>query len=68
VSGIQRPVLVIAGGLDEATPPQQSAQLHAAIAGSQLVTLKHAAHLSNVEEAGEFNDAVLKFLVVGQRC
>jgi pimeloyl-ACP methyl ester carboxylesterase len=32
------------------------------IAGSELVILKHAAHLSNIEQADAFNQAVLAFL------
>ena len=39
------------------------AELHAAIAGSELVVLSEAAHLSNMEQPEEFSKAVLAFLV-----
>jgi 3-oxoadipate enol-lactonase len=55
------PVLVIAGRLDEATPPAQSAELAAAIKGSQFVILEDAAHLSNVEQPEAFNRCLLEF-------
>jgi 3-oxoadipate enol-lactonase len=60
---IHIPSLIIAGGLDESTPLSQSRELHAAITGSELVVLRKAAHLSNVEQPEEFSRAVLAFLV-----
>ena len=45
---IRTPALIVAAGLDEATPPSQGAELHAAIAGSALVVLPGAGHLSNI--------------------
>jgi pimeloyl-ACP methyl ester carboxylesterase len=36
--------------------------IHQRIAGSELVILKNAAHLSNMEQAAAFNEAVLGFL------
>jgi 3-oxoadipate enol-lactonase len=62
VSSIRLPVLVIAGSLDEATPPTQSAELAAAIPGSLSVVLDDAAHLSNVEQAEAFSRCLLEFL------
>jgi 3-oxoadipate enol-lactonase len=50
VGAIRAPTLVMAGGLDESTPGDHSHALHAAIAGSKLVILPDAAHLSNVEQ------------------
>jgi 3-oxoadipate enol-lactonase len=61
VPSIRVPVLVIAGGLDEATPPQQSAELAAAITGSRFIVLAEAAHLSNVEQPEAFNSGLLDF-------
>ncbi len=60
---IHVPSLIIAGGRDESTPLSQARELHAAIAGSELVVLREAAHLSNVEQPEEFSRAVLAFLV-----
>lgn len=59
---IRAPALIVAGALDEATPPAQSEELHAAIAASELVILANAAHLSNVEQPETFNAHLLRFL------
>jgi len=64
VSSIHVPTLVIAGGLDEATPQAQSAELAAAIGGSEFVVLQEAAHLSNVEQPDEFSRHLMKFFGV----
>jgi 3-oxoadipate enol-lactonase len=64
VSMIKIPTLVIAGAHDPATTPEDARFLVKSIAGSQYVELP-AAHLSNVEAAGEFNAAVLGFLASG---
>lgn len=61
VSLIEVPTLVIGGARDPATPPPHSEALVRAIAGAQLVMLE-AAHLANVECAGEFGAAVMGFL------
>ncbi|MEE3624185.1 3-oxoadipate enol-lactonase [Nitrospirillum sp. BR 11752] len=55
------PTLVIGGTQDPATPPEKAEELHAAIKDSQLVML-NAAHLSNVEQAEAFTEALLTFL------
>jgi 3-oxoadipate enol-lactonase len=62
VSTIRVPSLIVAGDLDESTPESQARELHAAIAGSQLVVLREVAHLSNVERPEEFSRYVLTFL------
>ena len=62
VKDIRAPSLILAGELDESAPPLQSEELHAAIAGSELVVLRGAAHLTNVEQAGEFTRVVSTFL------
>jgi 3-oxoadipate enol-lactonase len=59
---IRAPALIVAGELDEATPPALSETLHAAIAGSALMVLRGAKHLSNVERPDEFTAAVARFL------
>lgn len=59
---IHVPSLILAGELDEATPPSQSQELHAAITGSELVVLREAAHLSNVEQPEKFSKCILAFL------
>jgi 3-oxoadipate enol-lactonase len=62
VASIAAPSLIIAGELDESAPVRQSEDLHAAIAGSELVVLPGAAHLTNVEHAEEFTRIVSTFL------
>jgi 3-oxoadipate enol-lactonase len=61
ISIISCPVLVVAGSIDEATPPEGMRFIHEHIAGSKLLTLD-AAHLSNVEQADAFTSAVMGFL------
>lgn len=61
-STVRTPSLILAGALDESTPPSQAQELHAAIADSQLIVFSETAHLSNVERPQEFSEAVLSFL------
>ena len=58
---IRVPVLVIAGTHDPSTPPALGHEIADAIPDAQYVELD-AAHLSNLEQAGAFNAAVLRFL------
>lgn len=58
VGAIAVPTLVIGGTDDVATPPEQARQLHQAIAGSDLVVLEGAAHLSNLERPDAFTAAL----------
>ena len=62
IPAIHTPSLILAGALDESTPPSQARELHTAIVGSELVILQEAAHLSNVEQPGAFSKYVLGFL------
>jgi 3-oxoadipate enol-lactonase len=62
---VRAPTLIIAGEADEATPPSLSEALHAAIAGSELLVLPGAAHLSNVELPDAFTGAAARFLAAG---
>lgn len=55
------PTLVIGGTRDPATPPLHSGSLVGVIKGARLAMLD-AAHLSNVEQAGDFTRALLSFL------
>ena len=56
------PLLVIAGGRDQATPVQALKTLAALVPNSQLEVLENAAHLSNVAEPIEFAERVGAFL------
>ena len=61
IRGIRAPALVVVGEHDPATPPAHGRLIADRIAGARLVSLP-AAHLSNVEAAPAFNEAVLDFL------
>lgn len=61
IRGITNKVLVIAGRHDASTPPGLGALVASSIEGAQLVTLE-ASHLSNIEDAENFNRAVIDFL------
>ena len=58
---IKTPTLVICGEQDMGTPPAMAQTLHAGIAGSELVMIPNAAHLSNMEQPAAFLAAVEKF-------
>jgi 3-oxoadipate enol-lactonase len=60
-SRVLAPTLVITGQHDTGTPPSEGAWLSENIPGATLVELD-AAHISNIERAPEFNNAVLQFL------
>ena len=59
---ISVPTLILVGAEDAITPVADSEKMHQAIAGSSLVVLDHAGHVSNIERAKQFNDALLHFL------
>ncbi len=63
VPGIHIPTLILAGELDESTPPFQAQELHAAIADSELVIFPATAHLSNVERPQDFSTCLLDFIL-----
>jgi len=56
------PALILVGAEDAITPVADSEKMHAAIAGSHLVVLENAGHVSNTERTEQFNDALLSFL------
>jgi len=59
---IDLPTLIVVGEEDPGTPVSASRAIHEKIKGSELVILKSAAHLSNIEQEQAFNAAVLDFL------
>ena len=62
ISAIKLPTLIVVGEEDQGTPVAASRTMHEKIAGSELVILKSAAHLSNVEQPEEFTRVLLGFL------
>lgn len=59
---ISVPTLIIVGAEDAITPVADSEKMNQAIAGSRLVVLENAGHVSNLERTEEFNEAMLDFL------
>lgn len=62
LSKIIAPTVIIVGEDDPACTVAQSKVLEEHINGSELVVLKNAAHLSNIEQTNNFNDAMMGFL------
>lgn len=56
------PALVIVGERDPGTPLAMAQAIHWNLPGSELAIIRDAAHISNVEQPGEFNRLVLEFL------
>ncbi len=63
LSEISLPTLIMVGEEDPGTPVEASEAIHERIAGSQLVVLPAARHLSNIEQAEAFNKALMAFLL-----
>jgi len=63
LSEIKMPTLIMVGEEDPGTPVAASEAMHAKIAGSRLVILPGARHLSNIEQAEAFNAALMEFLL-----
>ena len=59
---ITAPTLVLTGRQDPATTVDHATVLHRVIAGSRLVILDDAAHLSNIEQPQAFNAALRAFI------
>jgi 3-oxoadipate enol-lactonase len=59
---IKLPTLIMVGEEDPGTPVAASEAMHARISNSKLVILPEARHLSNIEQAGAFNTALMEFL------
>ncbi|PYS67916.1 MAG: alpha/beta hydrolase [Acidobacteria bacterium] len=59
---ISVPTLILVGREDPITPLSDSENMHQQIAGSELVVIDNASHVSNVEQADEFNSHLESFL------
>jgi 3-oxoadipate enol-lactonase len=62
ISAIKLPTLIVVGEEDQGTPVAASRVMNEKIAGSELVILKSASHLSNLEQPEEFTRALTTFL------
>ncbi len=59
---IKVPVLILVGREDKITPPDAARFMHERIKGSFLKIIDHSGHLSNLENPGEFNEQLKKFI------
>ncbi len=62
LAGIDVPTLVVVGMEDRLTPPAEADAIVAGIAGSYVVLVPDAGHLSNLEQPEAFNNALRAFL------
>jgi 3-oxoadipate enol-lactonase len=62
LKAITLPTLIIVGEEDPATPVAAARVIHEQVKGSELVLIKSAAHLSNLEQPDAFNEALTSFL------
>jgi 3-oxoadipate enol-lactonase len=56
------PALIMVGEHDHGTPPEAARVIQQNLPGSELKIIPSAAHISNVEQAQVFNDAMIGFL------
>ena len=63
LADIHLPCLIMVGEEDPGTPVAASEVMHERIAGPRLVVLPSARHLSNIEQATAFNEALIDFLL-----
>ena len=59
---IHVPTLILVGAEDSVTPPPAAHDMHRAIAGSELVEIPDAGHLSSLEQPERFDTALARFL------
>jgi pimeloyl-ACP methyl ester carboxylesterase len=62
VTKIKSPTLIVWGREDGLVPLSEGERFHKDIAGSTMLVFDQCAHVPNIEKAGEFNAAVIKFL------
>ena len=62
LKGLEVPMLVITGSDDSLIPVSESEAMAAAVPGSELVIVRGAGHLANVEDPRAFNAALRRFV------
>ncbi len=62
LSYINVPTCIIVGEYDLRTPPSCAQEIHKTIASSELHILSNAGHMSNLENAEDFNNILIAFL------
>jgi pimeloyl-ACP methyl ester carboxylesterase len=61
------PTLVVAGDEDTVYPPDVARHVARRIPGAELVMIKGAGHLVNLERPGRFNEVVMEFITRQER-
>jgi pimeloyl-ACP methyl ester carboxylesterase len=54
--------LILVGREDPITPVVDSEKMQRALAGSRLVVIENASHVSNLERTEQFNEELVRFL------
>jgi pimeloyl-ACP methyl ester carboxylesterase len=62
LASVHVPTLIVVGDEDVVTPPPLAEKMHSGIAGSELMVIPGAGHLSNLEQPELFNAALARFL------
>ena len=62
IENIRVPTLVVSGDEDTVYPPQLARETARRIPGAELVMIKGAGHLVNLERPGRFNEVLLDFI------
>lgn len=62
LKNISIPAIFIVGAQDTGTPPEAAKAMHQQVKTSQFVEINPAAHVSNLENPIQFNDAIDNFL------
>lgn len=62
LSSVRIPTLILVGAEDKLTPPSASESMRDRIAKSEMHVIPHAGHMSNLENAEEFNAHLIPFL------
>jgi 3-oxoadipate enol-lactonase len=62
LASIHCPTLILVGDEDSLTPPAMSREMQRGVAGSELVVVPKAGHLSSLEQPSAFNAALARFL------
>ncbi len=65
LSAVSCPVLLLVGGDDRVTPPDYAEQIAMQIPQARTLRISGASHLSNIEQADDFNAAIRGFLATG---
>ena len=62
IENIRVPTLVVSGDEDTVYPPEMARDVARRIPGAELVMIKGAGHLVNLERPGRFNEVVMDFI------